>query len=106
MIINTNMSSIYENDFNNFPLLQEEHPEYDDDDNSYSLDDENDEEAEFCREMNRTKASYMAFSHVLSEQHVLLRDSDDIYNEDSLNEGMVLDMIELKAKLCREAVAS
>jgi len=106
MITNSNTNSIYGNDFIHYPLHQEDLSEYDYDDYNSSPDDEIDEEAEFSREMNRTKASYMAFSHVLSEQYALLKDSNDIYDDNSITEGIVLDMIELKAKLCRDAVTS
>jgi len=96
-------SSIYDNDLNDYGFDQEEQRD------DYSTEDD-DEEADFFREMNRTKASYMAFSHVLSEQYVLLKDYHSGYENGignyDVTEEMILDMIELKAKLCRDAVAS
>jgi len=90
----------YDDDLNS---IQEEELGYDNKDDSST-----DDDAEFFRDVNRTKASYMAFSHVLSKQYILLKDAeyDDGSEHDSTEyrEEMVLDLIEYKAVLCRDAM--
>jgi len=65
-----------------------------------------DDDADFELEVNRTRASYMAYSHVLSEQYVLLKGvEDDDDDDDDVRGEMVRAMIERKATVCRDAVA-
>mmetsp|Transcript_22841 Transcript_22841/g.26032 ORF Transcript_22841/g.26032 Transcript_22841/m.26032 type:complete len:303 (-) Transcript_22841:306-1214(-) len=84
---------------------------------------------EFFREVNRTKASFIAYRYVLGTQHASLKNTEDGYENEVIRrerrksdsdillaavavpsrkeyrENMVRNMIERKAKLCREAVA-
>jgi len=84
------------------------------DDDISSTGTKGDDDCEFLREVNRTKASYMAFSHVLSKQYVHLKNAADGYDEseefindvsrEDYREDMVLKTIERKAKSFRDAV--
>jgi len=90
-------------DYDDLNSIREEELDYDNNGDSST-----DDDAEFLRDVNRTKASYMAFSHVLSKQYILSKDTeyDDESERDSIEyrEEMVLDLIEYKAVLCRDAI--
>mmetsp|Transcript_39111 Transcript_39111/g.43237 ORF Transcript_39111/g.43237 Transcript_39111/m.43237 type:complete len:143 (+) Transcript_39111:221-649(+) len=111
-ISNTSDCINYGDDFIHHALYEEENPgyNYDGGDDS-STNDYLEDKDDFFREINRTKASYMAFSHILLEQNVLLINSNGSYDYErgsgikyDVTEDMAIDMIELKAKLCRDAV--
>jgi len=78
-------------------------------DNFFSSSSIESNDSDFEREVNITRAAYMAYSHVLSRQYVLMKDT--VVNEDDDEDGvalrkeMVADMIEQRATVCRDAVA-
>jgi len=69
-------------------------------------------EDDFSREVNRTRASYMAFNHAFSKVDALVANAADGYDDSDqydlsrreYREEMVRDLIERKATVCKDAV--
>jgi len=86
------------------------HSMYDDDDDD--SDDSFPTDDAFCREVNRTRASYQAFNHAYSKVDALVpytadgfADSDQYdLSQTEYREEMVRDLIERKATACKDAV--